>query len=262
MNRSLAPISLLLFAACTLPTTPIGRTATTHLSQTWVLLNREEAGELLNTTEGDVTYSFFKSGDVTRFEGARYSVGTWRLPEQNQLVLDFAGPTRGGGTFAVNRLTATNLDLQSLADGPPVELQFVTSSLKHESLEANPFHPSTNAWRLRPAQRESEAELRARVRNHVAHYIAILESALFNATYSISFKNAPSALQIYRSAVGVRDLDQADAGWIECFYDRQDADAGTQLLREAVAPFPKVEKKSKLWAEDILSILREAQTRL
>jgi hypothetical protein len=254
-------MALVLLYSCDLPDAPAGSRLPADLLQNWRFTYSEGPVPFAPDSIGraGLFYCFFADGQVTRLASTRYSQGTWRYDRPGQhLEIDFPGD-RGSRNFTVLELSDTRLSLQMLGSPRAPRPQFFATGQRFDRPEANPFHPANNQWRIRPARRETDAELRLRLKNHVGHYIKVLEAAFENTAQAVTFRHAPSCLQIYRSAIAVRELDQADPGWADCFFDREDAEKATAMLREAVAKKNKTVTKSDMWAKDVLELLRAAE---
>ncbi|MDQ1087811.1 hypothetical protein [Siphonobacter sp. SORGH_AS_1065] len=136
-----------------------------------------------------------------------------------------------------------------------VRLFKYTTVFTHEDHDL--LDPKSNTWRLRPDHRLSDAELKAKVGQHIqyaAHYFDIVvkrEQGYFEPR----FINLP--VRFYRGAVGIQKFAGTKLLWRQMFYDDQEA---IKALRYYEAAFRSL--RSMPPEKDMLKGLRRSFSKM
>jgi hypothetical protein len=157
--------------------------------------------------------SLFADGKYTLLTEESYETGDWTLLEGNTIAFD---PLKTKSSYQQkiewegDELLAFEVKERNYQY--KLVMRYTAATLAQP--EADPFHPSKNAWRIKPIEPESSAQIRARMRNHLQHYHSILTAASERKAKVVSFERSPSCIQIYNGGIGLKKDSQIDAVFI------------------------------------------------
>ncbi|MBC7777214.1 MAG: hypothetical protein H7246_17410 [Phycisphaerae bacterium] len=221
----------------------------------------ELTGESLNT--GD------KSGGKDLSEAAsngtknnKYNYGQWKAIDNNTKLALIPQDGSGKETQAIRTLDQKFMVVHVANDQFSCDLKFRRTGKPLGNIEADPFHMANNQWRVTPKQAETDEQLRARLRNHIQHYIALLEASLEREQNVVSPKYSPSIIQIYNGGIGIREKEAWDEAFMHCFYNQQDAQKGVDLYTKVLDKGLSLGAGTGDWVKDDANLLRMILTEL
>jgi hypothetical protein len=184
-----------------------------------------------------------KDGRFTRDFGD-FQHGTWKFADEklmldsdNRLVSEYAAVSDG-----------TNLRLTA-PDG--MEGYFEAQPVKAGKEEANPFALSNSKWRIKANQKESDAELIERLKNHLVFWEAYFTWAYENELNSIDVRSLPTPIKMYSNGFKVKPPEDLRKNWIKLFYDSSDCLRASDLLEQHIKrtsiTFPRTDHKFKMF---------------
>ncbi len=195
----------------------------------------------------DFFFRFYPDGSFTA--GSNRSpllTGTWALTGHD-LMLDLA-PSGKTMRFKVRELSKTQLTLQMhtasrrLPDAgsstmPRVVPQNVLLSGAADNYDFSEktdyYSLRLNAWRLKATQRESEAQLRERLVNHLDYLIAYLGVTIDREGGEVDLSELASPITMARNGIGLKFFDDSEV-WAASFFDQRDAQLAHGMLARAI----------------------------
>jgi hypothetical protein len=96
-------------------------------------------------------------------------------------------------------------------------------------LKADPYVVRYNHWRIKPKHKESDKEIRERVKNHVEFMQLYFENALETGARVVSEPNLSSPFEIFSNGVSMRKFEEIN-DWQELFFDSEDAKKGYDII--------------------------------
>ncbi len=96
-------------------------------------------------------------------------------------------------------------------------------------LKADPYVVRYNHWRIKPKNKESDKEIRERVKNHVEFMQLYFENALETGVRVVSEPNLSSPFEIFSNGVSMRKFEEIN-DWRELFFDSEDAKKGYDII--------------------------------
>ena len=204
----------------------------------------------------------FPEIDFMDSKGRSYLYGRWKTTDNNtKLIL---APQNGGAeeTREIRSLDAKFMTLHVVKSHFSFDLRLRRTGKPLENLASDPFHPAMNQWRIVPKQAETAEQLRARMRNHVEHYIAVLEASLERNQKSVSLKYSPSVIQIYNGGIGIREKKYWDEAFMQCFHSPKDAQKGVDIYTGILKKGLSLGAGTGDWVKDDANLLRVILTEL
>jgi hypothetical protein len=215
--------------------------------------------EALNAgmVEAGVLYAFFPDGTMTEMTGQRYQSGQWKLEKGGrEIKLTYDGNS-SPAELRVKDLDEQFLTVLAEQDGMQSKLQLRRENGQPKDPKADPFHPENNQWRKKATAKESDEQLKARLKNLVRHYIYILQKADDTKAEVVTFGHSMSVIKIYNGGIGPVPEERLPKEWKETFYDEEDALRACQLFKDWLVKTPGFGGASTgSWIKDDLVILK------
>lgn len=206
--------------------------------------------------------AYFSNADFMDTKACKYAQGQWKASGNNsKLTLS----SQGGSAAEAREVLSLDekfMVLHMVEGEFSCDFRFRRTGKPLEDIAADPFCPANNQWRLAPAAAETEEQLRARMRNHVQHYLTLLEASLERKQNSVSLKYSPSIIQIYSGGIGIREKQYWDEAFLKCFHSPQDAQKGVDLYTQILHKNLSIGAGTGDWVKDDANLLRLLLTEL
>jgi hypothetical protein len=101
----------------------------------------------------------------------------------------------------------------------------------------DPFHPVNNGWRIKPAYKETDSAIVARIKNCLLFFALYYRDHIKRSAKTISFEGLPSIFTWYNGGIGLPDQDELTDSWINCFYNEEQALQGYAILRKLIVDY-------------------------
>jgi hypothetical protein len=105
---------------------------------------------------------------------------------------------------------------------------------ERKSNESDPYAARNNQWRVKASRKESDSEIKLRVKNHVMFMQYVFEHALEIGLSRVSEPNIASPFEVYSNGVSMRKFEEID-DWKDLFYDEDDARKGYDILHNVMS---------------------------
>jgi hypothetical protein len=119
----------------------------------------------------------------------------------------------------------------SLRMGEATVLNFESQPARFSSAANNPFSVENNQWRITATRKESNPELKNRLKNHCKFYEFYFKWALDNDIKSIDVSGTPSLVKIYGNGFALKEYADLPAMWRSYFYDEEDCRKAGDILK-------------------------------
>jgi hypothetical protein len=93
------------------------------------------------------------------------------------------------------------------------------------------------------AKKETEQELRNRLKNHFRFHEIYFKWALDAKLNSIDVRSTPSPIKIYGNGFALKNFDELPASWHSYFYDDEDCQKANDMIKDIF------EKEEIAWAQ-------------
>ncbi|HEX2534597.1 MAG TPA: hypothetical protein VHK69_12720 [Chitinophagaceae bacterium] len=198
-----------------------------NLTRVWFFIEREapEGGEAGEDDALSLSAASFinlePAGTYTSyFDG--FGWGTWTL-EGDQLVL--LNHRRQKAELTIQKLEGDDLVIRARnrmayafegqGDLPPGD--------------DNPFALANNRWRIKATHKESEAEIKARLRNHFRYWEKYFDWGLQRES-TLDVRSLPGPLKIYGNGFQLLPYGEQHPDWQAHFYDTADSRTAYNIL--------------------------------
>jgi len=218
---------------------------------------RNESAFVSRTTKG-MFFQIFEDKRMAFIEGNDYYAGTWEFDESSKILI---GKTNFNDQRKTIKLKVKSIDDEKMVaeiaeNDVEGTIKCIFDNYQYAAPDNSPWHPVNNRWRIKADSAESNPKLLARFKNHVQHYITLLQAMVDNKGNTLSVMNSPSCIQIYNGGIGIRGADRIDKEWYDTFYNKQDADKCLDIFKTVITRYPYQGSASGKWSEDDLRVLK------
>lgn len=208
-----------------------------------------------------IWYHLYSDGRAAEEWLGLYRPAKWSFDSQNATILiTFDSDPKHPMELMVRYLDQKNMSVH-MRDGD-LKAGLVMSIFEQPLAKPadDPFYPDNNTWRIKPRSPETVAQLKARLNNHMEHYVKLLQAMEHSENKDLTFKRSPSCLKIYSSAVGMRRDKDIPLDWYETFYSEKDALKAKELMTKAVmVKYDNGGWPEDNWIKDDIKILKHFQ---
>lgn len=209
-----------------------------------------EAGDKHN-----MLLSFFPDSTFTRVgTNGEYTAGRWDFDTAaHTIFLTSNRKTEEIGVFF--SWGANGLRLVNFEYSPTESISLTEYGRKLSRYEEDPYYGGKNWWRVKPSRPETDAQIRARLLNYLAHTASILESAQLRDQDYISMEFSAGIVRLYNVGIGIVKKDKVPATWAASFHSKEDADKAYNMFEDYLFKAKHTEYKSGNWVRDDHHIL-------
>lgn len=195
--------------------------------------------------------SFFDDGLMVQDPRDKMKTGKWTVDEKTKNIsIVFDDKTK-----LQTHLQAVGVKNLLLKTGDKPAVQYIADGKKVKTLSDDPFYPSNNKWRLKPSKSETDAAIKQRVIDCVLFYSKFFRNNADHAYPSISFYGIPTCFKWYSGGISVTNKDKLSTKWFDCFYNKEQAIQGQQLLEKAITKKYNWNKAEPKWTKKSADVL-------
>lgn len=161
-------------------------------------------------------------------------MGTWNLDKENgEMSLQWKDGS--ADLFIVRQRALRQMELAWHRGGDLALVRLKSDAIVHRRLLEDPYYPSNNRWRVRPATKETHEQLRRRVKECVHWYALFFTDNHRRQATDISFSGLPSCFEWYNGGIGMQSRSGLDKKWIGCFYSEDQAYTAYGMIADELA---------------------------
>lgn len=116
----------------------------------------------------------------------------------------------------------------SINGGATIAFEKLPGKFDDEAL--NPFSVVNNQWRIPANKKETDQQLKARLKNHCRFYEIYFKWALDNKLQKLDVRSTPSLIKIYGNGFELKPFTQLPEVWISYFYDEEDCRKANDIM--------------------------------
>ncbi len=185
------------------------------------------------------------NGTYTRDFGS-FDYGTWTAKEKLLLLTN-----EKNETSAIHILSITGNEMKTDL-GQGVTADFESQPLPGGSdASDDPFSYVNNRWRIRATAKETDTQLRERLINHCAFWIAYFSWALNTKQETVDVRSTASPIKIYGNGFTLKSFADETDRWKSYFFDEADCMRANEILNAVVSKktiaLPHTDNKYKMF---------------
>jgi hypothetical protein len=101
-------------------------------------------------------------------------------------------------------------------------------------LEKDPFAKAKNLWRYKATGKETDVQIKQRLRNHCEFWASYFNWALESEMETVDVRSTPSPIKIYGNGFSIKSYQDLPTAWKEYFYDSADCRRASEILEDVV----------------------------
>ncbi len=269
--------SSLLFSQCGMPSqninekltdAPVGQVPkdTFHLlCQLWELSDAD------NPTGSDVSYTgedsilflpgivFITDSTILENPFGEIRYGKFRLDGKNIHVVFDDGKI---AKYQIVRLNSNELKLKRTEEKRTSELDFASTNTYWPDAVKNPFSKANYSWALKPNKSETDQEIKDRVKDCLRFYSYYLQGYADGGATKIDFRAMPCCLNWYSGGISIQNENKLDPKWIHCFYSKEQAFNGRQMIDDIIMKKYKWDENETNWIRQSAPVLMQIRDSL
>ena len=229
------------------------------LCQGWEL--DEDLENLPNNSEAEgmlPVRSFYLSPDSTYIRNPRnlMEYGRWRFDDATKMIVL---QERGGAKteYKLGGLAVKELVVVKKGESNDAKMRFVSSGKRNRNVSDDPYHISNNLWRVAPKKAESDAAVKQRLKEFIHFHILFYRDNLAKDEKAISFYGFPTVLKWYAGGIFIIKEKDVPNNWIQCFYNKSQAQKARAIMEEVVGKKYKWPKGNISWVIKNLNVLEQ-----
>ncbi len=211
-----------------------------------------------NSSGGDLdipfrSYHFFEDGQVVQSPRDNMKTGKWVLDEKTKHIsIVFTDGSKKD--LQLKAIGVKNLLLQN---GKEPAIKFVADGRKQKDVADEPFYPANNKWRIKPLHSETDDAIKERVIGCVNFYSKFFKDNADRKAATISFYGLPSCFKWYSGGISIINKEKVGTKWINCFYNKDQAVQGQQLLENIISKKYNWNRQEPQWVRQSADVLRQ-----
>lgn len=213
------------------------------ICQHWELMDNNDADEkLVIDKDGQNVFpelNLFNDSTYTENPRSHFDIGTWQIKYKNENPVLVLHPLeKKERYYIISGMTSTTLNLVVIsAKGKPQSLNLMSDGQSHQNKYNDPFYTANNQWRIKPSQPENDIQIAARVKGCVKFFALYYRDNLKRGKGDISFLGLPDIFVWYHRGIGLPDKDEVNQSWLNCFYNKEQALRGYDILRDLIVRY-------------------------
>ena len=181
--------------------------------------------ESLGAAPGLVIDSRFNTGNFIDLQAdgtyssylAAYETGKWFFKDQ---MLILVNRKKDMLELQVNKVDDNELICTNKLKRTIYRFKGLPNS--YVSKAENPFSIINNLWRIKPVRRETDSELRKRMKNHFTYWKQYFAMGQKNKIEVLDIGSTPSLFKLYGNGIQLEYYENLFPEWKNCFYDSVD----------------------------------------
>jgi hypothetical protein len=173
----------------------------------------------------------------------KFQSGHWDLKDQQLFLHADNGEIN---ILLIHSLKSKEMQVQT---GKTDAANFEGQSLPE--LVKDPFSRSNNLWRKTATSKETDDQLKNRLRNHCTFWVSYFNWALDNELTTVDVRSTPSPIKIYGNGFTIKSYSDLPELWKGYFYDSADCARASAILEDIVRThtiaWPHTDNKYKMF---------------
>jgi hypothetical protein len=160
--------------------------------------------------------SFMNLGPDGKFTSyfAAFDYGDWKMQDSNLILTNHS---KGKLVLDVKKLDSKQMVCVNKSNHKVYRFNGFPNSFSSDA--ESPFAIANNIWRVKASHKESDTEIRARLKNHFRWWEKYFAWGLNNKMQVIDIRSTASVLDLYGNGFQLKYYDQQFPEWRNIFYD-------------------------------------------
>jgi hypothetical protein len=184
-------------------------------------LTKEQQLENISKYGGDNEYGFTAASFVNLQPDGKFTsyftafdYGNWKLQDSSLILTDHS---KGKLVLDVKQLDSKRMVCINKSNHKVYRFNGFPNTFPKEG--ESPFSIANNVWRIKANHKESDAEIRTRLKNHFKWWEKYFSWGLKNKMDVLDIRSTASVLDMYANGFELKYYDQQFPEWKNIFYD-------------------------------------------
>ena len=160
-------------------------------------------------------------------------------------------------SYIIDRINKKELLLSRTEKKHTSRLTYKATSTSWPDTDKNPFARQNYQWAQKPKKPETDDEIKNRVKESVQFFVYYFAGFLNGKAQQIDFTGLPNCLNWYSGGISIDNEDKLDKKWISCFYSKEQAYKGRQMLEDALVKKLNWDAKETNWMKQTMPVLQQ-----
>ena len=165
-------------------------------------------------------------------------------------------------TYVIDRLNKEQLLLSRTEKKHTSHLTYKATSTRWADVNKNPFTHANYKWAQKPKRPETDEEIRNRVKESVQFYTFYFNGFIMGKAEQIDFGGLPNCLHWYSGGISIDNEDKLDKKWMSCFYSKEQALKGRQMLEDALVKKYNWDVNETNWIKQTMPVLQQIHDKI
>lgn len=206
----------------------------------------------------------FKDSTLLEKPRGKMRTGRWRvvmIGENPVLELYYQGAEKY--QYRIGQIEWNRLKLVDIKRKEQLPIKLISNGVVHQNMYNDPFHPANNQWRIAPPKAENDSAIHARVKQCVRFYALYFRDNIKRQEKVINFAGLPAIFEWYNRGIGLPNRKAIDDSWVNCFYNREQALKGYDILRKLIVDYEFTwPDNAPTWVHETRSVLEQMYHKL
>ena len=164
--------------------------------------------------------------------------------------------------YTISILHKDELVLNRYENKRTSKLSYKPTNTSWPDASKNPFSKKNYQWTMKPQKPETDAEIKDRVKESVQFYVYYFNGFVNGGAEIIDFGGLPGCLNWYQGGITIQSENKLNKRWINCFYSKEQAFKGRQILQDAITKKYDWNKKETNWLKQTADVLQQIHDRM
>jgi len=159
--------------------------------------------------------------------------------------------------YIIDRINKDELVLSRTEKKHTTKLTYKSTNTVWPDANKNPFSKQNYEWAQKPKKQETDAGIKSRVKQYVQFFAYYFQGFINGNATEIDFTALPNCLDWYQGGITIQNEDKLDKKWIDCFFSKEQAYKGRQMLEDAIVKKYNWDAKEGNWMKQIAPVLQQ-----
>ncbi len=231
------------------------------LCQEWV--QKDDADDLKEFDDNSSlllsirSFNFFEDGSFVKNYRSNWSYGNWTFNEVDKIITLNYKNENESGSYKITAIATDELNVVNKSLNTSTILTFVGDEKRLKAIADEPFHLSNNTWRVKPTQKETDAEIKQRLKNNLTFFALFYKSVIVKNHPVISFYGLPSCLKWYGGGIYLEKKEALNKTWVNSFYSNEQAMKAYSIMDKVMEKKYTWPKQNIGWVKKNLFVLEQ-----
>jgi hypothetical protein len=203
------------------------------------------------------TFNFYNDGSFVKNVRSAWSYGKWTYNNEEKLITLNYEDEKGSDKYKITAVATDELNITNKGLNTSTILKFIGNQNRMKAIAEEPFHLSNNQWRIPPIQKETDEEIKNRLKSNLNFFVLFYKSVIVKNDKVISFYGLPSCLKWYGGGIYMEKKEDLNEAWLNCFYNKEQAMKAYTLMEKVMSKKYTWPKENIGWVKKNLFVLEQ-----